>query len=308
MNRNWPTLEGMKILITGPTSQVAKPIVARLAPDNRVLGIARFGNPDSRKEIEALGAETLAIDLADGKLAEVPDDFDYVLHFAVVKSGDFEYDMRSNAEGVGLLMAHCKKARAFLHCSTAGVYQDSGRKALSEDDPLGDNHRVMMPTYSLCKIAAEAVARTSARLWNLPTTIARFSVPYGNNGGWPYFHLLMMKAGAEIPVHRDAPSVYNLIHEDDYIEMLPGMLANADVPASIINWGGSESTSIEEWCSYLGELTGLETRFRPSEETLRSVRLDPSRMHERVGRTKVDWEDGIRRMLEARDPELLKSV
>ena len=30
-----------------------------------------------------------------------------------------------------------------------------------ETDPLGDNHRVMMPTYSISKIAAEAVVRTT---------------------------------------------------------------------------------------------------------------------------------------------------
>jgi nucleoside-diphosphate-sugar epimerase len=203
-------------------------------------------------------------------------------------------------------MAHCKTARAFLHCSTAGVYADSGQQPLREMDPLGDNHRVMMPTYSLCKIAAEAVVRTSARLWHLPTTIARFSVPYGDNGGWPWFHLMMMKAGAAVPVHTDAPSRYNLIHEDDYIAMIPGMLANASIPATTINWGGSEATSIEEWCAYLGELTGLEPKLDPTNDTLRSVTLDPTRMHELVGRTKVSWKDGIRRMVEARNPELLR--
>jgi hypothetical protein len=30
-------------------------------------------------------------------------------------------------------------------------------------------------------------------------------------------------------------------------------------------------------------------------------------MHERVGRTEVAWKDGIRRMVEARNPELLKA-
>lgn len=302
-----PVLEGCRILITGPTSQVARPVVAHLALENEVVGLARFRKDEDRRAIEALGAKTAAVDLASGDFADLPRDFDYVLHFAVVKSGDFDYDMRANAEGVGLLMSHCRGARAFLHCSTAGVYDDAGQKPICETDPLGDNHRVMMPTYSLCKIAAEAVVRTSARLFELPTVIARLSVPYGNNGGWPWFHLMMMKAGAAIPVHTDGPSRYNLLHEDDYIAMLPAMLANASVPATTINWGGSEATSIEEWTAWLGELTGLEPKLVPTDRTLRSVMLDPTRMHERVGRTRVAWRDGIRRMVEARNPELLRS-
>jgi UDP-glucuronate 4-epimerase len=300
-------LENAKILITGPTSQVARPLVAQLSEKNDVVGLARFQRPEARAEIEALGAATLAIDLAEGDLTDLPTDFDYVLNFAVVKSGDFAYDLRANAEGLGLLMAHCRSARAFLHCSTAGVYEDSGHTPRSEDDPLGDNHRVMMPTYSISKIAAETVARLAARQWSLPTTIARFSVPYGNNGGWPWFHLMMMKSGAAIPVHDDRPSQYNLIHEDDYIAMIPRMLEIASVPATTINWGGSEATSIEEWCAHMGELTGLTPHFDYGTQTLRSVVLDPTRMHERVGRTQVDWRDGIRRMVEARNPELLKA-
>jgi nucleoside-diphosphate-sugar epimerase len=236
---------------------VALPVVAQLAQDNEVYGLARFEKKEGRDKVEALGAKTLAVDLASGDFKDVPQDFDYVLHFAVVRTGDFDYDLRANAEGVGLLMAHCRDARAFLHCSTAGVYHDEGNQPLKETDPLGDNHRVMMPTYSLCKIAAESVVRTSARLFNLPTTIARFSVPYGDNGGWPWFHLMMMNSGAPIPVHSDGPSFYNLIHEDDYTAMLPGMLANAGVPATTLNWGG------ERTHQHRGMVRTLERSDRP---------------------------------------------
>jgi nucleoside-diphosphate-sugar epimerase len=298
-------LESQKILVTGPTSQVGRPVVERLAKTNEVWGLARFSKAEDRAKIEALNARTLAIDLADDGLDEVPEDFDYVLNFAVVKSGDFQYDLRANAEGAGRLMAHCRRAKAFLHCSTGGVYQYAAHDPLKESDPLGDNHRVMMPTYSISKIAAESVARFAARQWNLPTTIARFSVPYGSNGGWPWYHLMMMKAGASIPVHPDKPNLYNPIHEDDYIEMIPALLEIASVPAITINWGGSEATSIEEWCAYLGELTGLEPKFEYTEKSFGSVILDPTLMHEKVGRTKVDWRDGIRRMVETCNPELL---
>ncbi len=298
-------IEGEKILITGPTSQVGLPLARELVKKNEVYGLARFSRAAEREEIEALGIRTIAADLAESSFADLPDDFSLVLNLAVVKTGDFDYDLAANAEGAGRLMAHCRTARAFLHCSTAGVYEYAGHKALKETDPLGDNHRVMFPTYSISKIAAESVVRFASREWNIPTVIARFSVPYGNNGGWPWFHLMMMKNKTPISLHTQKPNVFNLIHEDDYIAMIPRLLSIADVPPVTINWGGVEATSIEDWCTYMGELTGIEPEFNYVDDALGSVTLDVSKMREQIGDTQVAWRDGIRRMVEARNPELL---
>ena len=298
-------LQDEKILITGCASQVGFPVARELSRSNEVHGLARFGKAGDRERMESIGVRCIALDLADGPFDAVPDDFSVVLHFAVVRSGDWDYDLAANVEGTGRLMAHCRGARAFLHCSSGAVYAEEDREPRVESGPRGDNHRVMMPTYSICKIAAESMARFGARQWNLPTVIARFSVPYGDNGGWPWFHLLMMKAGASIPVHPEEPSLYNPIHEDDYIAQIPRLLEIASVPATVINWGGSESVSIREWCEYIGSLTGLTPQFHETRETLRGLPLDLSRMHELVGGTKVSWRDGIRRMIEALNPELL---
>jgi len=300
-------LRNEKILITGPTSQVAFPLARELARENKVYGLARFSRSEDLDRLKATGVECVKLDLAEDSFAELPDDFSYVLNFAVVKSGDFDYDLAANAESVGRLMSHCRKAKAFLHCSSGAVYEYAGAQALKETDPLGDNHRVLFPTYSICKIAAESVARFGAKEWNLPTVIARFSVPYGDNGGWPWFHLLMMNAGQPIALHPEKPNLYNPIHEDDYIRHVPKLLELASVPAITLNWGGSESVSIEEWCAYLGELTGLEPRFEYTEKTLGTLLLDLNRMHEHLGRTTIPWRDGIRRMVQARNPELLKA-
>lgn len=94
-------LEGKRILVTGPTGQVARPLVAALAQHNEVFGLARFSKAEDREAIEALGARTIAADLGTGSLEQVPQDLDYVLNLAVVKTGDWAYDMRANAEGVG---------------------------------------------------------------------------------------------------------------------------------------------------------------------------------------------------------------
>ncbi len=246
------------------------------------------------------------MDLAepDG-LAGVPTDFDYVLNFAVVKTGDFDYDLEANGEGVGRLMLHCRSAKAFLHLSSTAVYEYAGHDARVENSPLGDNHRVMFPTYSISKIAAETVCRFVAHQFNIPTTIARLSVPYGDNGGWPYFHLLMMEQGIPIDVHPEAPNNYNLLHVDDYLEKLPRLLAAATPEVTTVNFGGSDKTSIEQWCAYLTELTGFEPVFKENPKAFGSLNIDTARMHELIGPTRVSWREGIERQVKALAPHLL---
>ncbi len=218
----------------------------------------------------------------------MPADVDYVLNLAVVKSNRWEVDLAANAEAAGLLMAHCRNATAMLHCSSTGVYEPAGLHELAETDALGDNHRVIMETYSIAKIAAEAVVRTCARLYDLPTTIARLNVPYGDNGGWPAFHLAMIEAGQPVPVHPDRPNRFNPIHEDDIIRMVPALLDVASVPATIVNWGGTEAADLEEWCAYLGELVGREATFVETDATIGGVTIDTTKMVELVGGTEVD--------------------
>lgn len=300
-----PPLTGRRILVTGVTGQVALPVALHLAADNDVIGLARFGDPAARERLEAAGVTCVPCDLAKGIGDDVPTDVDHVVNFAVVKSGHWEVDLRANAEAAGLLMAHCAGARSVLHCSSTGVYQPAGSHRLVETDPLGDNHRVIMPTYSIAKIATEAVVRTMARHLGLPTTIARLNVPYGDNGGWPAFHLEMILAGQAVPVHPDRPNLFNPIHADDITATLPGLLEAASVPATIVNWGGHEPVSLEDWCLELGRLVGRPVELVETDATIGGVTVDLTKMEALVGPTSVPWREGMRSMVAAAHPEAL---
>lgn len=293
-------MEGKKILITGPTSTVGLPVTLDLARDNDVWGIARFSDAAARGRLVDAGVTCETVDLATSDFTEIPDDFDYVVNFAIARGGDADWDrdLAANGESVGLLMARCKNARAFLHCSSTAVYQPAGAHLLAETDPLGDNHRVMFATYSIAKIASEVVARTAARQFGIPTTIARLNVPYGDHGGWPWFHLKMMEAGMAIPLHTDRPNLFNPIHSDDIVRQIPLLLDVATVPATIVNWAGAQA-SVEEWCALIGELAGLEVKFEETDHTISSVTTDNTRMHELIGPAEINWRDGITRMVNA---------
>jgi nucleoside-diphosphate-sugar epimerase len=301
-------MQGKKILITGPTGQVAFPVALAFAGNNEVWAIARFSDADKRAKLTAAGIKCVTVDLGKGDFSELPRDFDYVLNFAVARDvgDDFDRELRDNAEAVGLLMEHCRNAKAFMHISSCAVYQANGHNLLTETSALGDNHRVMFTTYSIGKIAQEAVVRYAARQFNLPTVVCRLNVPYGDNGGWPFYHLMMMQNNIEIPVHVDKPNNYNLFHEQDIIRSIPKLLETASVPVNTVNWCGDELISIEEWCAYIGELTGLTPKFNYTTDTLESVMCDNSKLRGIVGPSQVHWKDGIKRMIENLAPDALK--
>ncbi len=306
-------LSGRRILVTGATGWVAGPLATSLAADNEVFGAARFRDPAAREPLEAAGVHTISVDLGRGRLDEVPTDLDLVLHFAVAKADDFEHAFAVNAEGSADLMevaaSRSDRLTAFFHCSSTAVYAPKGQEPRSETDLLGDSHRPMpgMPTYSISKIAAEVLVKYQAKRLGVPTVIARLNVPYGDTYGWPLFHIMMMERDMPIPVHVDGPTSYTPIHADDIAASIPYLLTLASTPATIVNWGGDEVTSVEEWCAYLGELTGLTATTAPTEATIPAIVPDLTKLHDTGFRSSVTWRDGFRRMVATSRPDLLQA-
>jgi UDP-glucuronate 4-epimerase len=296
-----------RYLVTGITSDVARPVAEALAKENDVTGVARFRDESARDALHAAGIKTARADLAKGELDDLPDEVDYVLHFAVIKSDKWGVALDGNIGGVAYLMEKYAGIRGFLHVSSTAVYQPDGHRPHDEDSPLGDSHRnYFLPTYSITKIGAEGAVRHGARRWNIPTTIARLNVPYGDYGGWPFIQFQMAEAGMDVAVHPDAPSQFHLLHSDDMIATVPRLLEIASVPATVVNWAGDEVVSVEDWCAYMSELSGVAVKCVPSEQSLASVVLDLTRMHELVGHSTVPWREGFRRMMETHRPDLVR--
>ena len=306
-------IKGEKILVTGPAGQIAGPICRSLATDNDVWGIARFSQPGSRERIDEMGLTTRAVDLGAGEFGDLPDDFTYVLHLAaaIMPGTDYDAVIRVNAEGTGLLMRHCRKARAMMVMTTSSVYSPNpdGMHLYKETDPVGDGALPGMPTYGISKLMEEGVARACARLFDLPTVIARMNSAYGDNGGLPSFHLDSIVKGQTIRL-RSNPNGYSPIHERDIAAQVEGILSAASVPANIVNWCGDEAVSAQEWIAYLGELTGREPQIEYYDAPFAQpgVASDPEKRKTYTGPCQVTWREGIRKMAQARHPEALKGA
>jgi nucleoside-diphosphate-sugar epimerase len=298
-------LDGQKILLTGATGKIAFPIARELAKRNEVWGAARFSNANARDKLTAAGIRPLQLDMLSADLSAVPEDFTYIFHAAVDPgAGEWRASVQTNAHNSGKLLHHCRRAKGFVFCSTGSIYGYPGRRPLTEADGPGVPLRA---NYSFSKIAGEAVCSWVAEQFRIPLTIIRICSTYGPEGGTPVERLEMMLQGRPIRLHPDKPNNYNPIYEDDYVELGIRAMEVAAVPPVVVNWAGSETVSVEDYCTYMGELVGVKPIFEYTPEAHTPLWPDVTHMHEVLGRTKIPWREGFRRMVEARHPELLRS-
>lgn len=296
-------LEAEKVLITGATGKIAFPIARALAATgNEVWGVARLKDPADREKLVGAGIKPVALDVGAGDFSGLPDDFSYVFHAAVdAGADDWGRCVETNAQMSGELLYHCRAAAGFVLCSTGSIYAYQGQRPLTEADPPGAPLR---PNYSFSKVAAEALCTWISGHFHIPVTIIRICSTYGPQGGAPADRLDAMLAGRPIRLHPDKPNNYNPIYEDDYVELGIRAMEVAAMPPVVVNWAGSETISVEDYCAFMGELTGVEPIFEYTPDAHTPLWPDVTHMHQVLGRTKVPWREGFRRMIAARHPEI----
>ena len=304
-------LKGHKILLTGLTGRVGGAFANAFAQDNELWGLARFTEAGQREHWEAKGVHTLKGDYADDDLSFVPQDFDYVLHVAAdVAPTSFEGGMRANSDGVGILMAHCRSAKAFLHVSTVGVYAQHPENAhrYNEGDVTGSGS---MGHYCGTKLAGEGAARAMARHLGLKTVICRLAVQYGTlqGGGMPGHFLRMLLAGETILLPRGQSNLYTLVSDQDLVRYVEPCLGYAAVPATTVNWAGDEVVTGEEFIEYLAQLAGVPARLDYYDGTSPpSIPADNSRRLSVTGPAQVHWRDGLKTMYDAIHEQLRAQI
>jgi nucleoside-diphosphate-sugar epimerase len=300
-------LSGEKILVTGATGGVALPVIEYLAKANEVWGAARYGKPGSREAVEATGARAVQADIARGDLSDLPDDFTYMLQLAYFRGGADAFDeaMTVNAEGTGRIMQHCRKAKACLVMSANGVYapNEDPWHMPKEDEPIGGSIVPWSPTSGTSKVAQEAVARFAARAFGLPTVITRLGTVYGpqSNRYLPVTNMEAIVNGQEVVARWD-PLTHTPIHMSDICDQLEALLESAGTPANIVNWGGDEIVSVQDWCKLAGEFAGVEPKVtvKPAPGATRSAGCDPTKRRSITGPCKQVFAQAYREIYDIR--------
>jgi UDP-glucuronate 4-epimerase len=297
---------GAKVLVTGPTGNLGLPLAKALVGANEVWGLARFSSPAVRSDLEEAGVRCVAKDLAVDPLDDLPADFDYVFHAASLIPMASERDMARtfavNTQGTARVLAHCRRARTFVFCSTAGVYRHQPRPLVEADE-----YGVDVPGYAMSKIAAEQVVRYLSATEGIPTVILRVGALYGLEGGsgGAATPIDRMVEGKDIWVNPAEPRGVSLLWEGDAVRLASRAFTLGQVPPLVLNFAGDEQVSVEEYCTYAGQLVGRRPRFHYTPAAYPANPLDTERMRAVLGRCEISWRDGIKVMVEHRYPHLL---
>lgn len=299
-------IKNEKILVTGATGSVAKPLIQFLSQHNEVWGAARFTRPESEDEVRALGARPVHLDVASGDMSALPNDFTYVIHLAFYRGGmvDFDGAIRVNGEGTGHVLYHCRNAKAALVMSSGAVYAsvEDPWAGPREDSPIGSTFTPWSPTSNPAKVAEEAVARFCASAFKLPVVIARLNTIYGDGSLFlPIINMDMIMADREVVARWD-PMPHNPIHTTDLCDQLEAILGSASSPANIVNWGGDEAVTQQEWCAMVGAWSGRNgaVKCEPMPGTTHTALSDQTKRLAITGPSKVKFAEAYRKLYDAR--------
>ncbi len=119
----------------------------------KTYGLARFGNPEIRKKVEATGTETVAFDIVNDNPVELPDVdlvFFEVWNRAHIGGEHLENLWELNFDGVGRIIRRYAGEADFVNGSTGSLYGPRGDRPSLETDwpePRGQ--------YSLARLAQE---------------------------------------------------------------------------------------------------------------------------------------------------------
>jgi nucleoside-diphosphate-sugar epimerase len=299
-------IKNAKILVTGASGEVALPLIRSLSPENEVWGAARFLDPAARGRVEAAGARPVAVDVAEGDLSVLPTDFTYVLHLAWYRGGqgDFDGAVKVNGEGTGRVLYHCRRARAALVMSSTAIYapQEDPWAFPKEENAIGGANVPWALTSGVSKISQEAVARFCARELNLPVVITRLNTVYGDGPRFlPVSNMDAVVQGREVVARWD-PMPHTPIHTEEMCDQLEALVDAASAPANIVNWGGDEAVTVQDWCKLAGEFAGVEPKLKvqPAPNATHTAGSDQSKRRSITGPSKVGFRDAFRQIFDAR--------
>ena len=101
---------------------------------------------------------------------------------------------------------------------------------------------------------------------------------------------IYIKSGKEAPIRRKHPWVFE------------GAIHRMEGPPQ-----PGEAVDVRDMAAHLAALAGRDVRFLESPDGMTQFRLDATRRRELAGPCRVDWREGMRRLVTARHPELLRT-
>ncbi|MBI4317899.1 MAG: NAD-dependent epimerase/dehydratase family protein [Chloroflexi bacterium] len=250
------------------------------------------------------------VDILDAAaLQEATSQCDFIFHLAAVSNVNvaFEHPLRCvalNIQGTANVLeaARQNKARRVVLASTVWVYSGARDNNVHEDSPFfmpGAGH-----VYTSSKIAAELLCHDYWLLYQVPSTILRYGIPYGPRMRDTLVIPIFLKkalAGQPLTIAGDGSQFRNFVYVEDLARA--HVLAMEDVAISqTYNLEGMRKVTVREVAETIkllmdGQVQIVYTPARPGDYVGKEVSAEKAR-RELDWEPAVDFEEGMRRTIE----------
>ena len=248
------------IMVLGVGGKVG-PCLARLAkraaPQKRVVGVARFSDAAVKERLESWGVETIACDLLDRAAVEGLPKLPNVIYMAGRKfgtAGDEPFTWAMNAH-VPAIIAEAFRESRIVAFSTLCVYPYASVR-------LGGCDETTPPTpvgeYANSCVARERIFQYFSQQYGTPGRLMRLNYAIDMRYGVLFDVASWVFQGRAIPL---ATGHANVIWQGDASAQMLRALRHCTTPASPLNIGGPDATSIRALATEFGERFGKTPIF-----------------------------------------------
>lgn len=229
----------------------------RAAPDKRVVGVARFSDPEVRKRLESWGVETVACDLLDRGAVEKLPKIENVVYMAGRKfgtTGDEPFTWAMNAH-VPAIVAEALKDSRIVAFSTLCVYPFASvvRQDCDESTPptpIGE--------YANSCVGRERIFQYFSNKYGTPGRLIRLNYAIDLRYGVLFDVANRVRNGEPI----DLTSGHaNVIWHGDVNNQILRALLHCETPTAPLNIGGPEVTGIRALAHMFARRFGKEPVF-----------------------------------------------
>lgn len=314
------TIEGRAVFVTGADGFIGSHLVELLvAGGARVRALVLYNSwneigwlrdipADTRRQVEILTGDIRDIE----RVRQGVNGCEYVFHLSSLIAIPYSYDasrsyVDTNIVGALNVLQACRESSTLVrlvHVSTSEVYGTAQQVPIPESHPL-----VGQSPYSATKIAADKLAESFYRSFDLPVVIAR---PFNTYGPRQTARAVIPTIAAQLLAGCDVLKLGSLEPTRDFnyvTDTAAGMLALAvcrEAEGQVVNIGSGTEWSIrqtvEMLCEILQRQVPVETeagRVRPGPSEVQRLLADNRRISELTGwRSQMPFRTGLERTVQ----------
>ena len=293
----------MKALVTGGGGFIGSHVVDKLRDKGIEARVYDMVTPTYRKDIEYYQASLLdleALRMSQGGI-------DVIFHLGALDDVNDVFNEPHYAESINVrgtinvleAARHAKSINRIIYASTIWVYSDCADDSVDETTPLSPPSHL----YTATKMAGEYYCQCYSKLYDLPTTILRYGIPYGPRArGSAVIPIFVKKAlsGEPLTIAGDGSQYRKFIYVEDLAE--GNVLALKEIAKNkTYNLEGKEKVTIKQIAETVQKLIGnakIESvPARPGDFGGKEVSSELARK-ELGWEPKVSFEEGVRRYIE----------